>query len=345
MSTRMPAARWADAPHPHHVPSGAASRSNADWILPIASCMAASCCLSAIMYRRDAAELRPAVGLAAHGPADRDISRLLILYLAAALAVRAGSGAKLAGVAAGGYEPEHGVADAEPTATATRGVSRAQQVVAAPWSKTDFLARLRQVHDVIVFRVQRRPRTADRMTKLPRAGIGSRRRNHRPARATADAEAAKRPAPGSLGQAAGPDGTETRLGQALRQLIQTERGAPLSGVVVLSDGGQNAGISPEAAVELAAEAKIPIFTVGLGSDRQPANVRRQRFRRARPGLSRRSLHGDRLRAGPRNGRPHGHGASCLAGAASDTADAARRGTGAGVQSSRSRSAATAKWCR
>jgi hypothetical protein len=69
-----------------------------------------------------------------------------------------------------------------------------------------------------------------------------------------------------------PSGVETRLGQALRQLIQTERGSPLSGVVVFSDGGQNAGISPDAAIEAAREAKIPVFTVGLGSDRQPANA-------------------------------------------------------------------------
>ena len=55
-------------------------------------------------------------------------------------------------------------------------------------------------------------------------------------------------------------------------MIQDERGTPVSGIIVFSDGGQNAGISPEAAVELAREAKIPIFTVGLGSDRQPTNV-------------------------------------------------------------------------
>ena len=55
-------------------------------------------------------------------------------------------------------------------------------------------------------------------------------------------------------------------------MIQEERGTPVSGIVVFSDGGQNAGISPEAAVALAREAKIPIFTVGLGSDRQPTHV-------------------------------------------------------------------------
>ncbi len=70
-----------------------------------------------------------------------------------------------------------------------------------------------------------------------------------------------------------PSGTETRLGQAMRDLIQKERGSTLAGIVLFSDGGQNAGISPEAAVELAREAKTPIFTVGLGSDKQPKNVR------------------------------------------------------------------------
>lgn len=69
-----------------------------------------------------------------------------------------------------------------------------------------------------------------------------------------------------------PTGVETRLGQSLRQLIQEERGSPISGIIVFSDGGQNAGMAPDAAVELAKEAKIPIFTVGLGSDRPLTNV-------------------------------------------------------------------------
>ena len=59
----------------------------------------------------------------------------------------------------------------------------------------------------------------------------------------------------------------------MRDLIQKERGSALSGVVLLSDGGQNAGVSPDAALELARDANIPVFTVGLGSDKQPKNVR------------------------------------------------------------------------
>ena len=48
---------------------------------------------------------------------------------------------------------------------------------------------------------------------------------------------------------------------------------PLAGVIVFSDGGQNAGIDPSAAVTTARDAKIPVFTVGIGADRRAANVR------------------------------------------------------------------------
>lgn len=70
-----------------------------------------------------------------------------------------------------------------------------------------------------------------------------------------------------------PQGTETRLGQSLRQLIGDERTTPVSGIVLFSDGGQNSGIDPSIAIAAARDAKIPIYTVGIGSDRRPANVR------------------------------------------------------------------------
>jgi hypothetical protein len=70
-----------------------------------------------------------------------------------------------------------------------------------------------------------------------------------------------------------PQGGETRLGQALGQLIAEERSHPLSGVIVFTDGGQNAGVDPLTVVELARQAKVPIYPVGIGSDTRPANVR------------------------------------------------------------------------
>lgn len=70
-----------------------------------------------------------------------------------------------------------------------------------------------------------------------------------------------------------PQGMETRLGQSVRQLLDAERANPLAAVVLFSDGQQNAGPDPAGAVDAAREAKIPIYTVGIGSDRRPANVR------------------------------------------------------------------------
>ena len=48
---------------------------------------------------------------------------------------------------------------------------------------------------------------------------------------------------------------------------------PVSGIVVVSDGGQNAGRSPESVLEAAAEANIPLYTVGVGSTKPIANAR------------------------------------------------------------------------
>ncbi len=84
-------------------------------------------------------------------------------------------------------------------------------------------------------------------------------------------------------------GVETRLGQALRDLIHEERAAPVAWASsCLSDGGQNAGIDAQSAVLSARDAKVPVFTVGVGSDRRSAGVRVADFvapARAYPGDS------------------------------------------------------------
>jgi hypothetical protein len=70
-----------------------------------------------------------------------------------------------------------------------------------------------------------------------------------------------------------PRGTETRIGDALRHLINRERGGPIAGIVLVTDGGNNAGLDADAAAAIASDAGIPIFAVGLGGDKRPANVR------------------------------------------------------------------------
>ena len=47
--------------------------------------------------------------------------------------------------------------------------------------------------------------------------------------------------------------------------------------MLVSDGGLNAGESPDAALELARESRIPIYTVGVGSEKKPVDVRVAEF--------------------------------------------------------------------
>jgi hypothetical protein len=69
-----------------------------------------------------------------------------------------------------------------------------------------------------------------------------------------------------------PRGAQTRLGQALADQLRLYRGAPLAGIVVISDGAQNAGIEPSSAVTAAKEANVPIFTLGIGSTEARRNI-------------------------------------------------------------------------
>ncbi len=70
-----------------------------------------------------------------------------------------------------------------------------------------------------------------------------------------------------------PRGGETRLGNALRSVIEKERGGPIAGVIVLTDGGQNAGGDCQISMQLAQEALLPLFPIGIGSEDRPLNLR------------------------------------------------------------------------
>lgn len=71
-----------------------------------------------------------------------------------------------------------------------------------------------------------------------------------------------------------PVGLESRLGESLTDLIRKISNRSLSGIVIVSDGGSNAGIDPETAVELANSTKprTRLLTVGTGSTEQPVNL-------------------------------------------------------------------------
>ncbi|MEX2174441.1 MAG: vWA domain-containing protein [Pirellulaceae bacterium] len=70
-----------------------------------------------------------------------------------------------------------------------------------------------------------------------------------------------------------PRGGRTLIGDNLKFIIDRERGGPIAGVVLMSDGGHNGGSDYEVAAQAAQDALIPVFTVGLGSDKRPANLR------------------------------------------------------------------------
>ena len=68
-------------------------------------------------------------------------------------------------------------------------------------------------------------------------------------------------------------GYETRLGEALGRVLDQEPPGVLAGVIVLTDGANNAGVDPVAAVTALGKAGVPVHTLGIGSDRLPTNVR------------------------------------------------------------------------
>jgi len=137
--------------------------------------------------------------------------------------------------------------------------SRAQQVTAA-FARSEFLQRLRERHDVHVMRFDERTATVARFSKMT------------PGQPTA-AEDTNDPRSVDWDQALAPQGTSTRLGQALGEAIEADPGAPVAGVVVFTDGQQNAGLEPSAIVGLSRDRRVPIYPVGVGSLSQPVNVR------------------------------------------------------------------------
>jgi hypothetical protein len=70
-----------------------------------------------------------------------------------------------------------------------------------------------------------------------------------------------------------PGGAETRLGDALGKVLAEEPAATLAGIVVVSDGGNNAGVDPVSVAARAATEDIAVHPVGVGSEFLPPNVR------------------------------------------------------------------------
>ncbi len=70
-----------------------------------------------------------------------------------------------------------------------------------------------------------------------------------------------------------PRGAETQLGEAIRWVVEKERGGPMAGIVLMTDGRSNAGLDTTIAAELAQQANIPLYPIGAGSEKTPKSVR------------------------------------------------------------------------
>ena len=145
--------------------------------------------------------------------------------------------------------------------------SRIKTVVDA-LQKSPLINELRQTHDVNVARFDQE---VEPVTTLPKNQETE----------TNSQQAVNVPAPDSRSATSGsidwakelqPRGTQTRLGQALADELRLYHDSPLAGVVVITDGAQNAGIDPAAAAEVARQAKVPLYTIGVGSAASQRNV-------------------------------------------------------------------------
>lgn len=69
-----------------------------------------------------------------------------------------------------------------------------------------------------------------------------------------------------------PTGPETRLGESLNELVGQLAGRTLSGIVVLTDGRNNAGLDLTAARLRAERSQTRLLTVGIGSEKPSINL-------------------------------------------------------------------------
>lgn len=259
-------------------PSGAIGRSSfewgrvqspVDWVLPVGLTVLVLVYVG-WLYRRDGAELAAPLRLLLVGLRMAVFAGLLVVYLQPQWRNEVDQVQNSRVVLLADTSLSMGLHDQDASAVPAEP-SRAQQLISA-FREGDWLSRLRAKHDVVVIRFDQDSQSL--VTLLKSTGEASDDAAG-PEEKTFDWQAALEPR-----------GTETRLGQSLRQWIEAERSAPISGIVVFSDGQHNAGVDPAAAIGLAREARIPIYTVGLGSLSQPTNVRISDFvapSRAYPG--------------------------------------------------------------
>lgn len=260
----------------------------AAWTLLVAAAVAVLL-LAVLVYRRDAEELRPVTAGVLVALRVAALLGLFVLFLQPQWRTEREEVHPSRAVVLVDTSLSMGLSDATPGDSRSAATTRAQQLAAA-LNHHALLRQLRGQHDVIVLRFDEAVAPITSLARLPRSSEGGPAADSGQG-SSADSQAGPQPgakSPGLVSSDAAPAvatddidwqsylkpaGRETRLGQALRQVLAEQRNVPLAGIVLLTDGGQNAGPPAETALELAREANVPIFAVGVGSPERPVNVR------------------------------------------------------------------------
>jgi hypothetical protein len=253
-----------------------------DWRLPVMLIALGTTAIALLvwyLYRRDTRELPRGVGLLLAGLRFVALAGLLVFFLnierrTSREVVNNSQVAVLVDVS-----QSMALSDGDAGAS----TSRVDQVVEA-LENTPLVRELREHHDVNFSRFDQ---TVQPVVSLPmgiRQPSESEKNDPTGANSSDPAvrEVADAATPGAIADAAkskvdwsaelAPRGTQTRLGDALDDQLYRFRAAPLAGVVVISDGVQNAGTEPSAAIAAAREAGIPVYTIGVGSTEPRRNL-------------------------------------------------------------------------
>lgn len=237
-------------------------QSNNDWVLPLAGFMLVML-LVRWMYRRDSVELSPWTGWVLTLLRVMAFAGLLVIYLKPQWRTEV-------------FEQETGkalllvdtslsmsLAD-DRSSPGNSPQTRADQITNL-LAETPWVDELRARHDVVLLSFAEDIQT---LATLPKQAIvveGDQQPTQEESINAAQSVAWR--------EVLAPSGTETRLAAAIRQAIIEHRSAPVAGLIVMTDGGQNAGPEITSAIAAAQQAELPVYTVGVGSNQQPVNVR------------------------------------------------------------------------
>jgi hypothetical protein len=230
------------------------------WGLGIAVAVALILAIVIWLYRRDTAELHKGLRLVLLALRCVALAGLVVYFLQ--LEKRTAQEIVVDGqvVVLADVSQSMGLADSGDSAGAV-GPSRSERLAEA-LAESPLLGNLRERNDVVIARFDEQ---VDRVASLKR----SERADQVP---TPGEDASEPRADIDWVDVLRPRGTATAVGDALRAELELHREAPLAGIVLVSDGGENTGFDAEAAAKVAGEARVPVFTIGVGSTRPPQSL-------------------------------------------------------------------------